>query len=113
MNLPFLEFLNLGHNKIKKIEPIAKLKSKNLQYIFLQNNQIEDIETFLESEFPSLKILRVEDNNIIKENEQDENIIKKIRHIDKKYPGKFVYISIKNQIIEFKKKIWNGDFKKR
>ena len=89
MNLPFLEFLNLGHNKIKKIEPIAKLKSKNLQYIFLQNNQIEDIETFLESEFPSLKILRVEDNNIIKENEKDENIIKKIRLIDKKYPGKF------------------------
>jgi Leucine-rich repeat (LRR) protein len=41
MNLPFLEFLNLGHNKIKKIEPIAKLKSKNLQYIFLQNNQMK------------------------------------------------------------------------
>jgi len=92
MCLPFLEFLNLGHNKIKKIEPIAKLKSKNLQYIFLQNNQIEDIETFLVSEFSSLKILRVEDNNIIKENEQDKDIIQKIKDIDRKYPGKFIYI---------------------
>ena len=104
MCLPFLEFLNLGHNKIKKIEPIAKLKSKNLQYIFLQNNQIEDIETFLVSEFPSLKILRVEDNNIIKENEQDKDIIKKIKDIDRKYPGKFIYISINKQIKEFNKK---------
>jgi len=70
----------------------------------LQNNQIEDIETFLVSEFPSLKILRVEDNNIIKENEQDKDIIKKIKDIDRKYPGKFIYISINKQIKEFNKK---------
>jgi len=56
MSLPFLEFLNLSHNEIQIIEPVAKLKSKNLEYIFLQRNKIKDLENFLGSDFPALKI---------------------------------------------------------
>ena len=84
MSLPFLEFLNLGHNLIKNIEPIMELKSQNLQYIFLQNNKIEDIEHILNSGFKALKILRVEDNifnkkknNIEEEkDEEKQNLLK-------------------------------------
>ena len=54
MSLPFLEFLNFS-NEIQTIEPVTKIKSNNLRYIFLQKNQIKDIETFLYSNFPSLK----------------------------------------------------------
>jgi len=104
MNLPFLEFLNLSHNLIKKIEPVTKLKSYNLQYIFLQRNNIEDLETFLESDFPALKILRVEDNNINEENEDNKKIKEILNIINKKYPEKFIYKSIKEQIKEFKNK---------
>ena len=101
MSLPFLEFLNLSHNKINKIEPVAKLKSYNLQYIFLQRNNIEDLENFLESDFPSLKILRVEDNNINKENGEIKETLNKI---NKKYPERFIYKSIEEQINDFKNK---------
>ena len=67
MILPFLEYLNLSNNKIKNIEPIANLKSKRLKEIFLHHNEIEDISAFEGSEFPNLKIFRIEGNkNLVK-----------------------------------------------
>jgi len=109
MSLPFLEFLNLSHNEIEAIEPVAKLKSKNLQYIFLQKNKIKDIDTILESYFPYLKILRAEDYNYSEEGIQENEEEKKkrediLKEIDKKYSGKFIYMSLKEQIEKFKKK---------
>jgi Leucine-rich repeat (LRR) protein len=95
MSLPFLELLNLSHNEIQIIEPVSNLKSKNIQYIYLQNNKIEDMETFLKSYFPSLKILRVEGNNI------REEILKLI---NKKYSDKIIYKSFEEQIKEFNKR---------
>ena len=80
---------------------MTKLKSYNLQYIFLQRNNIEDLEIFIVSDFPSLKILRVEDNNINKEN---KNIKEILNIINKKYPEKFIYKPIEEQIKEFKDK---------
>ena len=103
MSLPFLEFLNLSHNEIQIIEPITNLKSKNLQYIFLQNNKIEDIESFLKYDFPVLKILRLEDNIIMEENEEKKKLI------DRKYKGKFFYKSMKDEIKEFKNKYCIND----
>ena len=108
MSLPFLEFLNLSDNEIKIIEPVTKLKSLNLEYIFLQKNQIEDIQTFSESHFPALKILRAEGNNLDGENDQDEEEKRKkkdkVNEVNGKYPGKFIYKSLKQQIIDFNKK---------
>ena len=109
MSLPFLEFLNLSHNEIEAIEPVAKLKSKNLEYIFLQKNKIKDIESFLESYFPCLKILRAEDYNFneeeIQENEEEKKKRKDILNkIDKKYSGIFIHMTLKEQIEKFKKK---------
>jgi len=108
MSLPFLEFLNLSHNRIQIIEPVAKLKSNNLEYIFVQGNIIEDIEAFLESYFPSLKILRVEEYNIFEEYENDQKKKKKRKElldkINKKYHEKFIYKSIVEQMKEFRKK---------
>ena len=98
MSLPFLEFLNLSHNKIKDIEPLSKLKCESLQYIFLQANEIEDLGAILETEFSSLNLLRVENNNIIFKDKEDEKIIRK------KYSGKLIDISIKDQIKQFKEK---------
>ena len=116
MILPFLEFLNLSNNKIKNIEPIANLKSSNLQYIFLQVNQIEDIGPFSKSYFPALKLLRVEgNNNIDGENEQNEEEKKKkkenFKNIKKKFSEKFIYKSLKEQLIEFIKNYKLGIYK--
>ena len=115
MSLPFLEFLNLSYNEIENIEPVAKLKSLNLKYIFLQRNKIEDIEPFLQSYFPSLKILRVEDNNINGENEHDEQRKKKKKEIfgkvKKKFSNKFIYKSLQEQLNEFIKKYNLGIYK--
>jgi Leucine-rich repeat (LRR) protein len=105
MSLPFLEFLNLSHNHINKIEPIINIKSKQLEYVFLQNNQIKDIETFYDfPKYPkALKILRIEDNTINGENEEEkkerEDTLKKL---EKKYSGKFIYKSISEQKKNFK-----------
>jgi len=105
MSLPFIEFLNLGHNKIKIIEPIAKLKSKNLKYIFLQANEIQDIETLKDSEFPSLLMLRLEeedDENINEERKKKrENSLKELND---KYSKKVISKPMKKQIQEFKQK---------
>jgi len=110
MSLPFLEFLNLSYNNIKKIEPVTKLKSKKLEYIFLQNNEIEDIDTFSDSNFEKIKILRAENYNTnlnlnIENEANDENNeeIRKIKNIQKKYPNKFIYTPIKKQIEDFEK----------
>ena len=116
MILPFLDFLNLSDNEIQNIEPVANLKSKNLQYIFLQINQIKNIEPFSKSYFPALKILRVEDNNNIDgENEQNEEEKKKKKEffnkIKKKFSEKFIYKSLKTQLIEFIKKYNLGIYK--
>ena len=98
MSLPFLEFLNLSFNNIKIIEPVAKLKSKSLQYIFLQKNKIEDIEAFLKSNFPILKILRVEDGY----NKQNGETMKNIKKLDSHFSGRFIYKPIAEQREEFK-----------
>ena len=106
MSLPFLEILNLSYNKINHIEPVTKIKSKNLQYIFLQNNKMEDLESFIESNFPALRILRVENNNINEKNGMDEEtkVREILNKINNKYPGKFIYKSMEEQIKEFKNK---------
>ena len=107
MTLPFIEFLNLGHNKIKIIEPIANLKSKNLKYIFLQANEIQDIETFKNSDFPILVILRLEEEEDIQNVKNQEEINKRekiLKELDEKYPNKIISKSIKKQIEEFKQK---------
>ena len=110
MSLPFLEFLNLSHNNITDIEPVTKLNSKMLQYIFLQKNQINNIESFSVSDFPKIKILRAEENNM---NLEDENIKKKIDEVKKKFSGNFIYKSIEEQKKEFKEKYefdnWDKD----
>jgi len=95
MSLPFLEFLNLSHNKIKLIKPMTKLKYKNLKYIFLQKNEIEDLESFLNTEFSSLDLLRVEDNKVIDENNE------KIKKLKDKFKKKIILKPIKNQIKKF------------
>ena len=62
MSFPFLEFLNLSHNKIKNIKPLGEKYLKKLKYLFIQNNQIEDINVFLKEDFPTFEILRLENN---------------------------------------------------
>ena len=110
MSLPFLEFLNLSHNNITDIEPVTKLNSKMLQYIFLQKNQINNIESFSVSDFPKIKILRAEENNM---NLEDENIKKKINKVKNKFLDNFIYKSIEEQKKEFKEKYefdnWDKD----
>jgi len=104
MRLPFLEFLNLSHNKIKLIEPLSKLKSEKLEYIFLQNNKIEDIESLLKSDFPYLKLLRVEDYNCDLKNKDEPTRKKeedKLLEFKKALGDKFIYKSIEQQIKEF------------
>ena len=100
MSLPFLEFLNLSDNQIQIIEPVTKINSKKLQYIFLHKNQIKDIDTFLDSKFQSIKIIRVEDS-IDLNNEETKKVLNKV---DNKYPGIFIYKSIDDQKKEFQQK---------
>ena len=115
MSLPFIEFLNLSYNKIENIEPLSKLKSKNLEYIFLQRNKIEIIEPFLQSYFPSLKLLRVEGNNIDGKYDQDEMVKKKkkkiISEIQEKFSEISIYKSLKEQLIAFNKNYKLGIYK--
>ena len=60
MLLPHLEIINFSDNEIEMITPLANLLSKNLSEIYLHNNKIIDLGPFLQSEFPSLEIFRVD-----------------------------------------------------
>ena len=60
MLLPHLEIINFSDNQIKDITPIANLLSVNFSKIYLQKNQIESLESFLDSEFPLLELLKVD-----------------------------------------------------
>ena len=100
MNLPFLEFLNLSFNKINNIKPLGELNSKKLKYLFIQNNQIEnleDIKFLCDCDFPNLKILRLENNNI----QENEEILKGI--IDESLKKKRIIVT-NSKIDEIKKK---------
>ena len=59
----------MSFNKINNIKPLSEINSKKLKYLFIQNNQIEDVQVFIEfnSKFKSLEIIRL-DNNKINEN---------------------------------------------
>lgn len=96
MSLPFLEFLNMSHNQIENIEPIAKLKSKKIKEIFLHNNNIKKIDAFLDSEFPELEILRIEENKGIDFNSAEFQILSQ-----KKFKNKII---IKSKVDDFQKK---------
>jgi len=79
MQLPFLEKLNLSFNKINNIKPLSEINSRKLKYLFIHNNQIEDIQVFIDFSynFNSIEILRL-DNNNIDENSDLFNILLKV-----------------------------------
>ena len=60
MLLPHLEIIDFSENLITDISPMANLSSHNLSEIYLQNNKIQDLGPFLNSEFPLLEIFRVD-----------------------------------------------------
>ena len=60
MLLPSFEIINYSDNQIKDNTPLINLLSENLSKIYWQNNQIESLETFLNSEFPLLELLKVD-----------------------------------------------------
>ena len=93
IKLPFLEKLNLSFNKISNIKPISEINSRKLKYFFIQNNQIEDIQAFIDfcSNYNSLEILSLENNNI----NESSDLFKKLLKICNK----------KNQIIVSNEKI--------
>ena len=59
MLLPHLEMINFSDNLIEVITPLANLFSEKLSEIYLQNNRIQDLGPFLNSEFPLLEIFKV------------------------------------------------------
>ena len=81
MFLPHLESIDLSCNKIKNITPLSKLYSKKLSIILLENNLIEDLGPFLDSNFPSLKILKVINNNSAFEKNNFKSVLKKFEDI--------------------------------
>ena len=92
MSLPYLEILDMSHNKIEDIEPIAELNCKELKELCLQHNKIKNFEPFLNSDFPKLKIFRIEDN--INDKSKETDILKRFKDLfteitetefDKKY----------------------------
>ena len=81
MFMPHLEIINLSYNKIKNITPLTKLYSKKLSFILLENNLIEDLGPFLDSNFPSLIILKVINNNSAFEKNNFKSVLKKFEDI--------------------------------
>ena len=81
MFLPHLEIINFSNNKIEDISPISKLFSKKLSIILLQNNSIKDLKPFLNSNFPSLKILKVINNNEAINQNSFKDVVKKFEDI--------------------------------
>ena len=84
MLLPHLEILNLSYNLIMNIKPVAKILSEKMKEILLNNNAIEKIDSFENSNFPELETLRVDNNKI------DFKEIK-FKEILKKYGNKLIY----------------------
>ena len=80
LDLSFGPF-NLSYNKIKNITPLTKLYSKKLSFILLENNLIEDLGPFLDSNFPSLTILKVINNNSAFEKNNFKSVLKKFEGI--------------------------------
>ena len=80
------------------------MNSKNLKYLFIQNNQIEDVQVFTEfsSNFNSLEILRL-DNNKINENSDS---FKKLLLFNKKNNQ----IIVTNNKIDEIKKLYNIEY---
>ena len=109
MLLPHLEIINFSDNKIIDILPIANLLSDKLSEIYLQNNKIDDLGPFLNSNFPLLKIFRVDGNYNAINNINFKSIIKKYNDIifyeDKKFDDfikKYPNNNLKKYIIENK-----------
>ena len=76
MILPYLEWIDLSNNKIQDISPLTKLK-ETLKRIYLQNNQIKDIKTFLDFDFPELEKLRIDSENLIEKESNHFSGLKK------------------------------------
>ena len=113
MILPYLEWIDLSNNKIQDISPLTKLK-ETLKRIYLQNNQIKDIKTFLDFDFPEIEKLRIDSENLIEKESNDFSGLKKkygkekiiyneygIKEFLKKYNINHDYsIRIKGQVFE-------------
>jgi len=76
INLPYLKLLNLSYNQIINIDTLGHISSRKLEFLFIQNYQIEDFQVFLDydSNFNFLSILRLEENKI----REDSDTFKKL-----------------------------------
>ena len=102
MNLPHLEYLNISENKIFDIKPLKEINSKKLKEICLQGNEnIEDFSPLLESDFPALERLRLENTQFRKNSEVGKKLLLK-------YENK-VFYEIKT-LEELKQKYKNDNY---
>ena len=62
MDLPNLEYLNINDNEIEDIEPIAQINSNKLKEICLMNNNIKEISPDFQLDYPKLERIRIEGN---------------------------------------------------
>ena len=102
MNLPHLEYLNISENNISDIKPINEINSKKLKEICLQGNKnIEDFTPLLESNFPALERLRLENTQFRENSEVGKKLLRK-------YDKKVFYV-IKT-LEELKEKYNNNNY---
>ena len=108
MLLPNLEIINFSDNYIEDITPLANLASHDLSEIYLQNNKIQDLGPFLNSNFPLLKIFKVNGES----NKRAFNQ-KSFKAVLKKYENIIYYITKSwddfNKEYEFK---WENDIRR-
>ena len=86
MNLTDLEYLSLNDNQIEDISPFKGMELNKIKELNLQNNIIKKIEPLMDVEMPVLELLRIDGNCDLKPTLDD---MKKL--IDK-YKEQIVYV---------------------
>ena len=99
INFCKLKILDLSVNKIKNLEFLLDMKAENLKYLFLDNNNIEEIYHILKANFPNLEAISLY-NNKFKFNEMKSSPIykkleeKKVENKDSDKDGTIIKIQL-------------------
>ena len=58
-----MEFLDLAVNEITNLNFLPDMKAEKLKNLYLDNNHLKDIYPLLNTNFPNLSIISLNDNN--------------------------------------------------
>ena len=97
LNTSTIEIIKLGNNSIQDLGPLENIEFKKIIELDFKNNKVTDVSPLLSMKAETLKLLRIEENNL-------DHSLASFKKVIKKYTKKVNYMTMTYEVFNNKYK---------